>query len=97
MKNTLSTDRDQKPKGRKAIMQDCSGCHNNFYNGNNSLGVTQCWSLATARMVKKLDIHVDQRPPYKGIKPTLRPSCYKAQRWVRVDVSALNKDGFWVR
>lgn len=28
----------------------CSGCRNNFYNGNNSLGVSECWSLADAKL-----------------------------------------------
>ena len=31
----------------------CIGCRNNFYNGNNNLGVKQCWSLKSARKVKR--------------------------------------------
>jgi hypothetical protein len=31
----------------------CVGCRNNFYNGNNSLAVSQCWSLKSARLVKR--------------------------------------------
>lgn len=80
---------------KKPTKKDCGGCHNNFYNGHNGIGVQECWSFKTAEMVKKLDIHVDQRPPYKGMKPTSRPSCYKAQRMVRVDVSALDSRGYW--
>jgi hypothetical protein len=79
---------------RKVTKRDCSGCYNNFYNGD---GAKECWSFKGATLEKKLDIHVDQMPPYKGMKPTLRPSCYKAQRWVRVDVSAIAKDGYWAR
>lgn len=31
----------------------CSGCENNFYNGNNNLNVNVCRSLKTAKVVKK--------------------------------------------
>lgn len=29
----------------------CSGCRNNFYNGNNDLGVEECCSLKKAKVV----------------------------------------------
>ena len=81
---------------RKVVTKnDCAGCHNNFYNGHNSLGVQECWSFKTATLVKKLDIHVHRSPPYKGMKPTARPSCYKAQGYVRVDPANLTAEGFW--
>ena len=73
---------------------DCSGCKNNFYNGNNSLGVSECWSFAEATMVKALDIHIDVPPPYKQ-KPTSRPSCYKANRYIRVKPENLTAEGYW--
>jgi hypothetical protein len=31
----------------------CQGCSENFYNGNNPLGVTQCWHLKSARIVNR--------------------------------------------
>lgn len=31
----------------------CSGCRDNFYNGNNELGVSECWSYKNARVVKR--------------------------------------------
>lgn len=31
----------------------CRGCRDDFYNGNNGLGVKQCWSLKSARVVKR--------------------------------------------
>lgn len=31
----------------------CAGCRENFYNGHNQLGVPQCWSLKTAKVVKR--------------------------------------------
>ncbi len=34
----------------------CVGCDDNFYNGNNPLGVKECWSFKTAKVVKRLAI-----------------------------------------
>lgn len=31
----------------------CSGCRDNFYNGNNNLKVKECWSLKSARKVRR--------------------------------------------
>lgn len=31
----------------------CSGCDNNFYNGNNPMGVKECWCFKTAKVVTK--------------------------------------------
>lgn len=82
---------------RKIKGSDCDGCRNNFYNGNNELGVKKCWSFGTAEMVKKVQIHVDQMPPYRNVKPTLRPSCYHVARFVFVKPEAIGKDGYWAR
>ncbi len=30
----------------------CVGCHSNFYNGNNEMGVKECWNFKTAKAVK---------------------------------------------
>lgn len=83
------------PSTKKVAKSDCSGCKDNFYNGNNGLGVKECWMFKNATMVRKMDIHVDQRPPYDAKRTTLRPSCYKANRMVRVDPAALDSKGFW--
>ncbi len=29
----------------------CSGCHDNFYNRNNELGIKECWNLKTAKVI----------------------------------------------
>lgn len=29
----------------------CAGCTDNFYNGRNNLGVTECWSLALTVLI----------------------------------------------
>ena len=31
----------------------CSGCRNNFYNGNNEYGVQECWSFKHAKVCDK--------------------------------------------
>lgn len=31
----------------------CSGCREDFYNGKNTIGVQECWSLKTAKIVKR--------------------------------------------
>ena len=35
----------------------CQGCRNNFYNGNNNLGVEECWSFSTAEVCDKIGYH----------------------------------------
>ncbi len=42
----------------------CVGCHDNFYNGNNDLGVKECWSYPDAKVIRKKFVHIDQRPPW---------------------------------
>ena len=41
----------------------CVGCRDNFYNGNNNLGVKECWCLKDAKLVMKKEVHIDQAPP----------------------------------
>lgn len=84
----------------KPTLGDCNGCFNDFYNHNRmglneADGAPQCWSFKTATMVNALDVPVDMPPPYLRLKPTLRPSCYKRQRYVRVKRESLTKDGYW--
>lgn len=43
----------------------CIGCYNNFYNGNNDLGVKECWMLKSARVVLKKKVGIWQVPPWK--------------------------------
>jgi hypothetical protein len=33
--------------------EHCTGCRNNFYNGNNPMGVKVCWYLEGAKVVKR--------------------------------------------
>lgn len=40
----------------KADMKYCIGCDDNFYNGNNGLGVKECWNFKSAKIVSKYRI-----------------------------------------
>lgn len=72
----------------------CAGCRQNFYNGNNPLGVSQCWNLKDAKMVKRVLIHIDQMPPYRNVKPERVPSCYSRQRFIAVAPEKIGADGY---
>ena len=61
----------------------CFGCRNNFYNGYNDLGVTRCWSLESAKLVMKKEVHFDQIPPWNQ-RAALFLSCYHKPRHVYV-------------
>ena len=37
-------------KGEKKY---CEGCRNNFYNGNNALGINECWYFSKSKTVKR--------------------------------------------
>lgn len=62
----------------------CVGCHNDFYNGKNNLGVKRCWSLDGAKKVKKVEVPIHQRPPYS--QPAVsRYSCYRKRGYAYLD------------
>lgn len=61
----------------------CEGCENNFYNGNNPLGVKECWSYPSAKLMRRKEVHVDQIPPWTQEAKVL-PSCYTRRRFVYV-------------
>lgn len=68
---------------KKDKLKMCFGCRNDFYNGHNDIGVTQCWSLKNAKVVKRKRVHLDQVPPWtqKAIRVL---SCYHESRYVFV-------------
>lgn len=76
-------------------VKHCAGCRNNFYNGNNDMGITECWSLKSAKLVKKIAVPVDLPPPYKHLKAKTVPDCYHVDRIVMVKPEAIGKDGYW--
>lgn len=61
----------------------CSGCRNNFYNGNNQYDIKECWHLKSARLILRKQVHIDQRPPWKQ-KAIMRPSCYSQPGYIFV-------------
>jgi len=66
--------------------RNCSGCEQNFYNGNNPYGVRECWSFKNAKIVFKKKIHIDQRPPWKQ-KAIRVPNCYQQKGYVFCDAN----------
>jgi hypothetical protein len=74
---------------KKVTVRDCAGCRDDFYNrnrmgANESSGEPRCWSLTSAVFELKRDVPIDLPPPYNHIKPTRRPNCYRAPRYVRM-------------
>jgi hypothetical protein len=58
--------------------EDCIGCREDFYNGKNDLGVGECWSFKTAKVVTLYQIGyhtpMDRTENFQKVK---RPSCYR--------------------
>lgn len=44
------------PLSKSEKRKYCSGCRDNFYNGNNSLGIKECWCLSSAKLVTRYKI-----------------------------------------
>ena len=42
----------------------CKGCRDDFYNGNNPLGVAECWCFKGAKVVMRKRVPNDLRPPW---------------------------------
>lgn len=76
-------------RGRFAVNKNekrrkyCSGCHNNFYNGNNEMGITECWFLEKSEVVRKKFVHIDQRPPWNQ-KAEWTLNCHRRDRYISV-------------
>ena len=76
----------------------CSGCADNFYNGNNPVGVKECWLFKKAKLVKRIMIGHWENPPYKNKKIITRPKCYHERgnnRTHYVSPDAINAEGYW--
>lgn len=65
-------------------MDHCAGCEDNFYNGNNSLGVTKCWSRDTAKLIRRKKVCMNDVPPWTW-KPDKFFSCYHQKGYVFID------------
>ncbi len=62
----------------------CIGCRDNFYNGNNDLGVKECWGLQSAKLVLKRRVSTSERPPWTT-EPELVLSCRREVGYVFVN------------
>lgn len=62
---------------------NCSGCEQNFYNGNNPYGVKECWSFKEAKVIFRKRVSISQVPPWKQ-KAQRLPSCYQQKGYVFV-------------
>ena len=62
----------------------CSGCHCDFYNGNNPMGIKECWSLAHAKPVKKKQVPMSLVPP-GNMAPIKVLDCYRRDGYAMVD------------
>ena len=65
-------------------LEYCSGCENNFYNGNNPYDVKRCWSFESATVIPRKRVHINHVPPWKQ-KPTQMASCYHEKQYVFID------------
>jgi len=76
----------------------CSGCSDDFYNGHNDLGVSQCWSLKSAKLVWRIPIGHWESPPYKNKRKKRVPDCWHGRGPYRthyVNPDRLTSDGYW--
>lgn len=62
--------------------QNCLGCEDNFYN-NGGGGAKECWAYATAKLIKRKRVSIDQVPPWTQ-EAEVYPSCYHQKRFVFV-------------
>ena len=58
-------------------MNECLGCENNFYNGNNPYGVEKCWSLKDAKKIWRYGISTNAPMCHKNNYVKVKKlSCY---------------------
>lgn len=67
----------------------CIGCVDNFYNGNNPLGVKECWLLSSAEKVERKKVGFWQNPPWDQ-EPIEVLSCRKEKGFVFVEPNRTN-------
>lgn len=49
---------------KAAKLEYCKGCHSDFYNDKNPMGIKECWSLEDAELMWKKKVHMSQVPPW---------------------------------
>ena len=76
----------------------CSGCRNNIYNGNNNLGITECWSLKEAKLVSRIPIGHWENSPYLNKKKVKVLNCWHGEGSNRIHYvkpSSITSEGYW--
>jgi hypothetical protein len=68
----------------KMSKANCTGCRDNFYNGNNGFGIQECWHLETAKVVLRRRVGMNDVPPWTAT-PEKLPNCYSASGYVFVE------------
>lgn len=59
-------------------LKHCQGCRDNFYNGNNDLGVSQCWAFDPKKKLTtqyELSVHTPMNIKCAYLK-VRKPPCY---------------------
>lgn len=73
----------------KGTLSHCSGCRDNFYNGNNPYGVQVCWNLKSAVIKKIKFVPWDMRPPW-NVPAEKTNSCHSKKGYVAVSAERSN-------
>ena len=68
----------------KMKLENCAGCEDNFYNGNNPYNVKKCWCFESAQIIKRKKVSIWQTPPWKQ-KAGKYLSCYRQKGYVFVN------------
>lgn len=75
------------PKSEK--LHYCVGCHSDFYNGNNPMGVKECWSLDNSRLVWRKKVPMWMTPPW-SMPPQKVLNCCHYDGYVLVEPEVNN-------
>lgn len=72
----------------------CSGCYNDDYNHGLG-GAKECWLFEDAKVIDRIEVHINQSPPYDAKSAKKMLDCYRRPQWCFVNPSALTDKGFW--
>ena len=68
---------------KQAKLALCRGCRNDDYNGRNSQGIKECFSLEGAKPVRSAFVSTSSVPPWhEPVELTL--DCHQRERYVRI-------------
>lgn len=69
--------------------QHCVGCKDNYYNGNNDVGIKECWGLKTAKLKTRWRIRWNVPTFQENFTRCRVPSCFSqpGQTYFTDDIS----------